>query len=406
MHTIVTLTLNPTIDISTSVDRVVPEHKLRCAAPRHEPGGGGINVARAIQKLGGAAHTLYLAGGPSGALLQQLLDREGLTHTPMPIDGWTRESFTVLDQGTQLQYRFNMPGPTVGDAEWQRCLATLAALDPPPDYLVASGRLPPGVPTDFYAHVARLCHARGARLIVDTSGDALRATLSERVFLIKPNLRELGLLVGQDLAEEAQQEAVARMLVAQEMCEVVVVSLGAAGMLYVTPDGFERVRAPTVPIKSKVGAGDSTVAGIALGLARGMDVGDAVRFGVAAGAAAVMTPGTELCHRADAEHLYERIAALSLMAGRVTCYTCAAALVPMIEEALAANTYVRELALQHQPGWPTMILMTYGATAVLLTQRAESATATIEVWGEGQRSAEQLLESLPLPLARQPGRSD
>jgi hypothetical protein len=294
----------------------------------------------------------------------------------------------------------------VSDAEWRRCLDTLAALDPPPDYLVASGRLPPGIPTDFYAHVARICHALGTRLIVDTSGDALRATLNERVFLIKPNLRELGLLAGHELVDEAQQEAVARMLVADRMCEVVVVSLGAAGVLYATPDGFERVRAPTVSIKSKVGAGDSMVAGIVLGLARGMGMADAVRFGVAAGAAAVMTPGTELCRRADAEHLYQRIASAPAITGRVTRYTCAAALVPTIEAALAANAYVRELPLQHQPGALSITLMTSGATVVLLTQRAESATATIEVWGEGHRGAEQLLESLQLTLARQSGRPD
>jgi 6-phosphofructokinase 2 len=406
MHTIVTLTLNPTIDIGTSVDHVVPEHKLRCAAPRREPGGGGINVARALQKLGGTSLALYLGGGPSGAILQELLDREGVTHTPTPIAGWTRESFTVLDQGTQLQYRFSVPGPTVSDAEWRRCLDTIAALDPPPDYLVASGRLPPGMPSDFYAHVARLCRTLGTRLIVDTSGNALRATLNERVFLIKPNLRELGLLVGHELADEAQQEAVARVLVADGMCEVVVLSLGAAGVLYMTADGFERVRAPIVPIKSKVGAGDSMVAGMVLSLARGMDVGRAVRFGVAAGAAAVMTPGTELCRRADAEHLYERIASAPAMTGRVTRYTCVAALAPSIEAALAANAYVREPPPQRQLGELSTILMTSGATAVLLTQRTESATATIEVWGEGQRGAEQLLESLPLTLARQSGRPD
>jgi 6-phosphofructokinase 2 len=401
MSTIVTLTLNPTIDTSTTVDRVVPEHKLRCAAPRHEPGGGSINVSRAIQKLGGTSLALYLAGGPTGAILQELLDQDRVTHQPMPIAGWTRESFTVLDEATQLQYRFSVPGPTVSEAEWRHCLDTITALEPSPDYLVASGRLPPGMPTDFYAHLARICHARSTRVIVDTSGDALRATLGERVFLIKPNLRELGLLIGQELAEEAQQEAATRMLVADGMCEVVVVSLGAAGVLYMTSDSFERVRAPTVPIKSKVGAGDSMVAGIVLGLARGMEVAEAVRFGVAAGAAAVMTPGSELCRRADAEHLFARIAAAPAMPGRVIRYTCAAALVPMIEAALAANAYVREPLPQDLPGDSSAILLTSGATAVLLTQRPQSATTTIEVWGEGQRSAEQVLDSLPLPLVQQ-----
>jgi len=303
----VTLSVNPALDKSANVDHVIAEHKLRCTAPRSEPGGGGINVARAIKQLGGEALALYTAGGPNGETLHALLDEADVTHRTLPIQGWTRESFTVYETATTLQYRFNLPGPTLQEAEWRRCLDIIAALDPQPNYFVASGSLPPGVPADFYAQVARVGRQLGARVIVDTSQAALRQAVQAGVFLIKPNLRELSHLAGRELQDEADQEAVAEEIVKNGGCEVLVVSLGAAGVLLVTQHGSSRLRAPTVPIRSKVGAGDSTVAGIVLGLARGLSLTDAVRFGVAAGAAAVMTPGSELCRRDDTERLYERM---------------------------------------------------------------------------------------------------
>ncbi|WP_371830663.1 1-phosphofructokinase family hexose kinase [Candidatus Entotheonella palauensis] len=225
----------------------------------------------------------------------------------MQIADWTRESFVVLEKTTKQQFRFGMPGPTLSETEWRHCLDVLAALNPSPDYIVASGSLPLGVPADFYARVARLGRKCGARVIVDTPGEALRAAVHEGVYLVKPNLRELSDLADHDLKEEAQQEAAVMDLVHRENCQAVVLSLGAAGVLLGSASGCERFRAPTVPIVSKVGAGDSTVAGLVLSLARGRSLHEAVQFGIAAGAAAVMTPGTELCRREDTERLYERL---------------------------------------------------------------------------------------------------
>jgi 6-phosphofructokinase 2 len=309
MDSIVTLTLNPALDTSTQVATVAAEHKLRCAPPRHDPGGGGINVARAISQLGGTARVLYTAGGVNGELLGQLLDQHAVQQQPIAINGDTRQSFTVLEQSSDLQYRFSLPGPELKAHEWQEALRLLTELDPIPAYLVASGSLPPGVPDAFYAQVAELGRERGYKVIVDTSGEALCKAAAAGVFLLKPNLRELAMLAGRELGSEAAQEQVARDLVRNGSCEVVVVSLGAAGVLLVTSELCRRMRSPTVPIVSKVGAGDSTVAGITLALARNQPLVEAVRFGVACGAAAVMTPGTELCRRADAEQLYQGLKA-------------------------------------------------------------------------------------------------
>ena len=307
MYPIVTLTVNPTIDTSTSVPHVMTDRKLRCQAPQHEPGGGGINVSRAIRKLGGTALTIYPVGGPTGQRLQQLLEAEGLSLQAVPINDWTRENFMVLEEATGRQYRFVMPGPTLQGEEWQHCLDLIAGVRPAPAYIVASGSLAPGIPQDFYARVARLGRSLGARVIVDTPGEALREAVRAGVYLVKPNLPELHALAGRELPDEAAQEAAALALVHLGHTEAVVLSMSAAGALLVTAEGCTRLRAPTVPIVSRVGAGDSMVAGLVLGLSRGLPLRQAVLFGIAAGTAAVMTPGTQLCRREDTERLYARM---------------------------------------------------------------------------------------------------
>ena len=305
MKTIVTMTMNPAIDKSSSVAHVVAERKLYCRPPRFEPGGGGVNVCRAIKKLGGESILLYPAGGLTGERLQELLNQEGLDHRPFPIEGLTRESLVILEESTGRQYRFGMPGPEFQEQEWQEFLRELSVPERKPDYLVASGSLPPGVPTDFYARAARVGKDRGAKVIIDVSGEALEEAIKEGVYLIKPNVREFRELVGEDIKEESQIKAEAQRMVKSGRCEVLVISLGAAGALMVSEEISERILPPTVPIISKVGAGDSMVAGIVLSLARGKPLRESVLFGVAAGTAAVMTPGTELCRREDTERLYE-----------------------------------------------------------------------------------------------------
>lgn len=307
MKNIVTLTMNPTIDTSSRVEHVIAERKLRCERPRHEPGGGGLNVSRAIQRLGGHSKALYVIGGIQGQQLRNLLDAEDLEHQPIATDASTRENFIIYEKASERQFRFGMPGPKLTEAEWQRALDDVRSLQPKPDYIVGSGSLPPGVPEDFYAQLADVADDLGARLIVDTSGKPLKLAADRGVYLLKPNVRELKALADNPLEEEAEQCAFARQLVRQGKSEVIVVSLGRGGVHLATKDDVQHLRAPSVPIKSKVGAGDSTVGGIVLGLARDMSLTQAVQFGIAAGAAAVMTPGTELCRRKDAERLFQEM---------------------------------------------------------------------------------------------------
>jgi 6-phosphofructokinase 2 len=304
MKRIITVTLNPAIDKSASVAHVVAERKLHCTQPRFEPGGGGVNVSRAISKLGGKSLLLYPAGGLTGKRIQELLDEEGIAHRPFPINGMTRESLVILEESTGRQYRFGMPGPKFRKKEWEKFLQELSGMEPPPDYVVASGSLPPGAPADFYARVARIGKEKGTKTIVDVSGNALKEALEEGVYLIKPNVREFRELVGKNIKEESQIRAEAQKMVKNGRCELLVISLGAAGALAVSKAFTELIRPPSVSIISKVGAGDSMVAGITLSLARGKPLKESVLFGVAAGTAAVMTPGSELCRREDAERLF------------------------------------------------------------------------------------------------------
>ncbi|MFN3396582.1 MAG: 1-phosphofructokinase family hexose kinase [Thermodesulfovibrionales bacterium] len=307
MKRIVTITMNPAIDKSSSVGNVVAERKLYCTKPRFEPGGGGINVCRAIKKLGGESLALYPSGGPTGQMLQFLFDQEGLTHRPITIKGWSRENLIVLEESTGQQFRFGMPGPELGDLEWQQCLEELLNIKPAPDYIVASGSLPPGVPIDLYARIARIGKEMNAKVIVDASGEVLKLALQEGVYLIKPNVREFRELVGGEIKEESQIKLAAKRIVESGKAEVVVISLGAAGAIFVSEEAVEHIVPPAVTIISKVGAGDSMVAGIVLSLSQGRPLKEAVRFGIAAGTAAVMTPGTELCRKEDTERLYKEI---------------------------------------------------------------------------------------------------
>jgi 6-phosphofructokinase 2 len=220
----------------------------------------------------------------------------------------TRINLMVREQETGQQFRFGMPGPALKPEEWQELLNLLSHLDPFPGFLVVSGSLPPGMPAEFCREVAQLVKRHQSRLVFDSSSDGLRQALDQGVFLVKPNLRELGQAVGKEkLGEDEEILNAARQLVEQGRSEVVVVSLGRGGAVLVSRDNCVWVRAPSVNIQSKVGAGDSMVAGITLTLARGGSEVDAVCYGVAAGAAAVMTPGSELCRREDAERLNEQV---------------------------------------------------------------------------------------------------
>ena len=306
MTDIVTVTLNPALDKSSSVEQVLAEHKLRCSDPAYEPGGGGLNVSRAIANLDGDSLALWTSGGPTGEVLREFVDDTGIRHEAIPVSGMTRENLAIYERSSGLQYRFNMPGaPMTGD-EVEAACARIGGLDPAPTYLVLSGSLPPEAGDDLYARLIDSAPA-STRVILDSSGPPLQHALDRGVFLVKPNLRELEQAENRKFETEGAMIEAMRSCIRADRAQVVVVSLGAGGALVVTGEHAENIRSPTVPIRSKVGAGDSMVAGITLSLSRGLSIVEAARFGVAAGAAAVMTPGSQLCTRGDTERLYDEM---------------------------------------------------------------------------------------------------
>jgi 6-phosphofructokinase 2 len=302
---VVTLTINPAVDASTAVKKMTPFTKMRCAPARRDPGGGGINVARVLKRLGIEASAVYPAGGATGRLLGTLLEREGVQAVLVPAQNETREDLTVFDETTRAQFRFVFPGAPLDEIEWRECLESVARIRPRPAFVIASGSLPAGVPDDFYGRLARASKAH-SKVIVDTSGPYLQAALQQGVYLIKPNLREFQELAGISASDDASLIAAARRLIDRGQVEVIALSMGPFGALLITRDLAMRANGLPIEPLSVSGAGDSFLGAMVWSLCNDGSLETALRYGVAGGSAALLSPGTDLCrpqemHRLAAE---------------------------------------------------------------------------------------------------------
>lgn len=299
---IVTLTINPAVDISTSVKKMMPFTKMRCAEAQRDPGGGGINVARVLKRLGTEATAIYPAGGATGQTLAALVEREAVRSIVIPTSNDTREDLTVFDETTREQFRLVFPGAFLSAFEWQQCLDTIARVSPQAAFVIASGSLPPGVPADFYGRVVQASNGT-ARVIVDSSGDSLRAALNVGVYLIKPNLREFQELAGTSAADELSLLEAGRRLFDRYRIEIIALSMGPKGALLLTRDIALRADGLPVELVSVSGAGDSFLGAMVSSLAKGDTLDVALRQGVAGGSAALLSPGTGLCLAEDVRRL-------------------------------------------------------------------------------------------------------
>jgi len=305
MTSILSIALNPTVDLSCDAQQVVPTRKTRTHNQKYYPGGGGVNVARVVAELGGAVDLLYMSGGATGTILDECLAETRIQCQRVQIAAQTRLSFTVHDKTNAEEYRFVPEGPMVDGTELDQMLDSVQAFDG--QYVVVSGSLPPGVPPDIYARIAQIAKRQGVRFVLDSSGEGLRRTIEKApVFLMKPNIRELEFLVGRPLGKDDAQQA-AQQLVADGAADNIVVSLGGEGAFLVTATSVKYLPAKEVTVRSAVGAGDSFLGAMTFSLAAGHPMETAFLFGVAAGASAVMTPGTELCHREDVFRFFEEL---------------------------------------------------------------------------------------------------
>lgn len=305
--TILTITLNPSVDKSSSVENISPEKKLRCNSPKYEAGGGGVNVSRALKRLEISSDAFFTSSGRTGRLLEELLQAEQLNIFPFYVTTETRENFTVLDIYSNKQYRFGFPGELLTQQEQNEILNRVEIMNPFPDFVVISGSLPAETDADLMRLLVNTCQSKGSKVIIDTSGEALKAAVEEGVFLLKPNIGELAALVGKDKLEETDVDQAAQLIISQGKAEIVVVSLGSQGAILFSATEKNQIEAPKVEVKSTVGAGDSMVAGMVSVLVKGGDYKEVLSMGIACGSATTMAEGTGLFTKENAMRLFNRI---------------------------------------------------------------------------------------------------
>lgn len=302
---ILTVTINPCIDKSSVVNQLIPEHKLRCQEIIYEPGGGGINVSKALQKLAISSTALFTAGGHNGNMLCELLQQASIPFHAISTNVETRENWVMVEEKTNQQYRFTFPGSAMNPQSLLSVVNQVKSFSP--EFVVASGSIPLGVADSFYADLVTISKSVGAKCIIDTSGKSLAALRNKGAFLIKPNVKELCALLNVEEIKPAEIDDAALQLIADGYAEIIVVSMGAEGACLVSKDEKYFVSPPPVIKRSTVGAGDSMVAGMAYMLHQKKSLKEVLAFGVACGTAATMNPGTQLFKKEDAIQLFNTL---------------------------------------------------------------------------------------------------
>ncbi len=304
---IVTITLNPSIDISVIVPQLIPTEKLRCESYEKEVGGGGINVAKGLHRLGMKTKALFFSGGHNGKFIESRLKEEGLVIKPIHLRPETRENITVTDLKDGKEYRLVNKGAGIKKTHELHLLTALNSLRPRPGHLVLSGSHPPGLSDQFAGKLAAWCSRNNCKLVLDLPGEALAKCFGYRPFLIKPSLKEVGQVIGNPGLTKSQSVQVAKEWVSKGFAENIVISMGAEGAIICNGMETYRIKPPPVVTMSTVGAGDSMVAGVLFKLAQQAELLDALRMGIACGTAATLHKGTKLFDPRQATKLYQQL---------------------------------------------------------------------------------------------------
>lgn len=302
---IVTITLSPCIDKSTTVDRFIPEKKLKCSYPLLEAGGGGINVSKVLKNFKAPSFCLYISGGYTGKILDSLVFHEGVKALQVQSELYTRENIIVFENHTHLQFRFGMPVNRVNTKEWKEIIKQLKDVNPA--CVVLSGSIHPGISNDFFAELYAFIKKSGCKLVVDTSGKALKKILNTGAYLIKPNQSEFSSLFGKEKLSVPAIIQKGKQLVNKGRIENIVVSLGKEGALLINKAETFHYTPPELKVKSTVGAGDSMVAAIVYSISNGKPISEAVKFGIAAGSATTINSGMRLCSLSGAKKLLSKV---------------------------------------------------------------------------------------------------
>lgn len=299
---ILTITLNPCVDKSSKLPQLQPEAKLRCTQVLNEAGGGGINVSKALMKLGSSSIALFPSGGHNGDMLCSLLRKEGIVYHSTQTQVETRENWIILEEATNNQYRFTFPGLSVNEKDITTFVNQIKHFAP--HFVVASGSLPDGLPDSFYGYIVDITKSINAKAVIDTSGPALVALKNKGAYLIKPNLKELAMLLDVDSLKINEVDDAALQAIQNGYAEMIAVSMGAQGAWLVTKNEKYFAAAPDVPKKSTVGAGDSMVAGMVYMLEQNRSLKEVIHYGVACGSAATMNEGSQLFNYEDVQKLF------------------------------------------------------------------------------------------------------
>jgi 6-phosphofructokinase 2 len=302
---IVTISLSPCIDKSTTVDKFIPEKKLKCTYPLLEAGGGGINVSKVLKNFKTPSQCLYISGGYTGKIFDHLVYHEGLDALVVPSESNTRENFIVFEHHTHLQFRFGMPVNKVSTAEWKAIIVHLKKLKP--SCVVLSGSIHPEISQSFFNELYAFIKKTNCRLVVDTSGKALKKIVQTGAFLIKPNQNEFSSLFGKETLSINSIIEKGKQLVNKGKIENIVVSLGKEGAVLINEHEVLHFTPPALKVKSTVGAGDSMVAAIVYSISIGKSISEAVKFGIAAGSATTVNSGMRLCSLSGAKKLLTKV---------------------------------------------------------------------------------------------------
>ncbi|HIE18047.1 MAG TPA: 1-phosphofructokinase [Dehalococcoidia bacterium] len=303
---IATVTLNPSLDRTVTVEGLLVDETNRWTSLRRDPGGKGINVSRVVHELGGETVAYGFIGGTDGDELMYLLKRQGVPFDFTPIKEDIRSNFIITDLKTRRQTRIDAPGPHVSAGELESLIDKVTHIEPRPDFLVFAGSVPPGVPDDIYRRLISEVKRQGINTVLDSDERWLKEGIKAQPYLIKPNVHEAEELLETELKDDAAIIEAAKTLMGQGI-KVAAISRGKDGLIVATRQKAVKAVPPEVKIRSTVGAGDSAVAGLVLKLSQGHGIDEACRWATAAGTAATLTPGTELCRRADVERLLPQV---------------------------------------------------------------------------------------------------
>lgn len=304
---IYTITMNPALDRTIEVDGLVVDDANRIVCDTRYAGGKGIDVSRVINELGGETIALGLVGGYTGLEIEGRLINEGVLCDFTRIAGETRTNIILVDRKTRKQYLLNAAGPTVTPSEIGMFFEKIRSLPKDLDFVVISGSVPPGVSKNIYAQVITTLKARGIeRIALDADGEVLRHGCRTGPYVIKPNVHEFERLIGSPVKGMEEMIEGAQELLASGL-KVVLISMGAEGLLGIREGEVYHAIPPQLEVVSAVGAGDATLAGFVLGVTKGMSFEESLQLATAAGAAVVLTPGTELCHREDVERIIREV---------------------------------------------------------------------------------------------------